>query len=151
MAARIAGISLREIAEHEACSIEEIETAVVRMSGGVSPHFRERHMQLSLERLDKLLRAHYQKAVTGDYDSSVIYIRTVELSCRLLGLFPPPQSDASLDKLRPQTTSTEKIREVFDALIGKTDRVIEGEAVENPSDNPVDDAVQNGGQDGADE
>jgi len=128
MSSRLAGTSLREIAEHEGCSIEDVETSIVRQSGGVSPNFRERHMQLSLERLDRLLRAHYTAALKGNYDSSVIYLRTIEMSGRFLGLFPPPQPDAPLDKLKPIESSTEEIRSVLDELMGRKS-TIEGQVV----------------------
>jgi hypothetical protein len=130
---RLAGIPPREIAEHEGCGIDEVEASVARMSGGVSPHFRERHMQLSLERLDKLLRAHYQAALRGNYDASVIYLRAIEMSGRFLGLFPPPHTETSLDKLKPKVTSTEEIREVLDELVGKN-RTIEGDVVDKGGD-----------------
>jgi len=128
MSSRLAGTSVREIAEHEECSVEEVETSIVRQSGGVSPNFRERHMQLSLERLDKLLRAHYTAALKGNYDASVIYLRTIEMSGRFLGLFPPPQADANLDKLKPNVSSTEEIREVLDELLGRKS-TIDGEVI----------------------
>ena len=128
MSSRLAGTSLREIAEHEGCSIEDVETSIVRQSGGVSPHFRERHMQLSLERLDRLLRAHYTAALKGNYDASVIYLRTIEMSGRFLGLFPPPQPDAALDKLQAPVSSTDDIRNVLDELLGRKS-TIDGEVV----------------------
>lgn len=128
MRARRAGQHMREIAEEENCSIDEIENAIVRQTGGVSPNFRERHMVLSLERLDDLLHAHYTKATGGDYDSSVVVLRTIEMSGRFLGLFPPPQADASPDKLRPRVSSTEEMRAVLDELMG-VKRTIEGEVV----------------------
>ena len=129
MASRLAGTSLREIAEHENCSVDEVENAIVRQSGGVSPNFRERHMQLSLERLDRLLRAHYAAALKGNHDSSIIYLRVIEMSGRFLGLFPPPQPDAgSLEKLRQNVSSTEEIRNVLDELLGKNS-TIDGEVV----------------------
>lgn len=126
--ARLAGVSTREIAERESCSTSEVEASVIRMSGGVSPHFRERHMQLALERLDNLLRAHYPAALRGDYDASVIYLRTVEMSCRMLGLFPPPQTETSLDKLKPKVSSTEELRAILDELTGRAKPIIEGTA-----------------------
>ena len=133
MSSRLAGTSLREIAEHEGCSVDEIEGSIIRMSGGVSPHFRERHMQLSLDRLDKLLRAHYTAALKGNYDASVIYLRTIEMSGRFLGLFPPPQSDTSLDKLKPRISSTDEIRDALDELLGRK-ATIEGEVVRKDGD-----------------
>ena len=132
MSSRLAGTSLREIAEHEGCSVDEIEASIIRMSGGVSPNFRERHMQLSLERLDRLLRAHYTAALKGNYDASVIYLRTIEMSGRFLGLFPP-QSDTSLDKLKPKISSTEEIRDALDELLGRKS-TIEGEVVRKDGD-----------------
>lgn len=36
MASWFAGTSLREIAEHEGCSIDEVGSAIIRQSGGVS-------------------------------------------------------------------------------------------------------------------
>jgi len=127
MSSRLAGTSLREIAEHEGCTIEDVETSIVRQSGGVSPNFRERHMQLSLERLDRLLRAHYTAALKGNYDASVIYLRTIEMSGRFLGLFPPPQPDTSLEKLKARVSSTEEMRDALDELLGR--KSIEGEVV----------------------
>jgi len=125
---RMASASLRDIAEHESITIDEVETIIARMSGGVSPHFRERHMQMSLEQLEKVKRANYAAMLKGTYDASVIYLRAIEMSCRLLGLFPPPQTDASLEKLRPKVTSTDEMRAVLDELMGKTDRTIDGQA-----------------------
>jgi|GEM_PF-4555395 len=134
MSSRLAGTSIREIAEHECCSIEEIEGAIIRQSGGVSPNFRERHMQLSLERLDRLLRAHYTAALKGNYDSSVIYLRTIEMSGRFLGLFPPPQPDNSLDKLQPLVSNTEEMRDALDELLGRPKRTIDAEPPKDGGD-----------------
>ena len=131
--ARLMGIQPREIAEDEGCAISEVDDAVMRQSGNVSPQFREQQMLLLLERTDKVWRSNYPNALKGSYDASVICLRTIELRGRLLGLFPPPQTEASLEKLKPRLTTTEDIRSVLDELLGKTKPTIEGEALKEDS------------------
>jgi hypothetical protein len=48
--------------------------------------------------------------MAGDYDASVICLRAIDIQARLLGLYPPPQSDTSIEKLKPKVTSTEDLR-----------------------------------------
>jgi hypothetical protein len=129
----VAGVTVREIAEHEECSIDEVECSLVRMTGAASPQLRERYLQLAIERLDKMVRAFYPKAMGGDYDSAVIVIRSVDTQCRLLGLFPPPQS-SHLEKRGPKISSTEDIRAALDAVMGKTGQTIDGDVVKDGGD-----------------
>jgi hypothetical protein len=131
---RLAGTSVRKIAEQLKCTPDEVNASIVRMTGGVSPDLRARTIQLELERLDEMQQGFYLDSLTtnerkGNFDSAVIVLRIMERRARLLGLDVPVRHDAPLDDMAGRQTSTDRIRSVIDRLTGKTDRTIDGEIV----------------------
>lgn len=130
-----AGVSSAEVANKENITVEEVERSLIRITGAVSPAIKERHFRLVLSRMERLHRAHYVKSLKGDYDSSVICLRTNDFVARLLGLFPPPQTAGSpLDDARDIETTTDKIRAALDRVCGTTPPVIDGEATQVDDD-----------------
>lgn len=126
----------QKIAQRLSMSVEEVHASIARMSGGVTPDFRSREMQMILEQIRELQAAFHLKAKDGDYDSAVIQLRSLDLRARMLGLFAPPMRDDPLDEIKthPQS-STERIHSVLDELCGEN-HMIEGEVVK---DQPPDD------------
>jgi hypothetical protein len=123
----------RDIARKLHCTIDEVHASGIRMSGGVTPDFRSRMMQLILEQVRDLQRAFHDKARKGDYDAATIELRGQDQICRMLGLYAPPMRDEPLDDLKPKRTSTEELRDVLNELIGK-DCTIEGEVIKEEGD-----------------
>ena len=100
------------------------------MSGGVTPDFRSRTMQLILEQVRELQQSFYVKSRQGDYDAAIIQLRAQDLICRMLGLYAPPARDEPLDDLKTKRmTTTEEIGALIDEIRGKRDRTIDGEVV----------------------
>src|SRR5215510_2409735 len=75
---RLAGASVRKIADELGCTLDEVEGAVARMCGAVTPQMRTRAIQLDLDRLDAFQQAHYEKALAGDVDATVVSLKIIE-------------------------------------------------------------------------
>lgn len=119
--------SRRKIAERLNMTVEDVTASIARMSGGVTPDFRAREMQLILEQVRELQQSFYIKARQGDYDAAVILLRGFDQVCRMLGLYAPPMRDEPMDDLKVKRTTTEEIGELIDEIRGKKHRTIDNE------------------------
>ena len=120
-----AGVSTPEVARLCNISATEVERALIRVTGAVSPAIKERQFRLVLNRMERIHKAHYPKALEADYDSTVACLRCNDFVARMLGLFPPPQTSSPIDDGRDIETSTDKIRAAIDRVRGKKERVID--------------------------
>jgi hypothetical protein len=124
----LAGDSVRHISEELHCSIAEVESAIVRMSGGVTQQLRARTVALECERLDILHKVYFKKAEEGDKESAMLVIRLMDRRSRFMGTDIQPRGEHALNDQRPAGDSaTDKILAALDRLAGP---IIEGEVVE---------------------
>lgn len=128
-----AGLSTREAARELSLPLRAVERSLIRTSGGVSPAIRERELLLVYEQMNHLHKAHYPKALEGDYDSTVAVLRCADMRARLFGLYAPVNA-APIDNANDIETSTDKIRAAIDRIRGKRNRVIDGEATQVEDD-----------------
>src|SRR5262245_38312306 len=127
---RLAGLSVRRIAEELQVSIDRVEASLSRMIGGITPDMRRRALELELERLDEFQRAHYSKALKGDVESTAISLRIMERRARLLGIDSLPQPHGwREDDLPGAVPTTERIQRALDLIAGKGP-LLEGEIAE---------------------
>lgn len=118
----------RKIADKLKISIDEVHQSQARMSGGVTPDFRSRQMQLIMEQVKELQHSFYDKAKDGDYDAAIIQLRSHDLMARLLGLYAPPMREEPLDDIKHRkSNTTEEISDLIDEIRGKHSRTIDGE------------------------
>jgi DNA-binding CsgD family transcriptional regulator len=95
---RASGISYREIAVALDISLGAAHRVVQRgleRLVALSREEAEQLRRLELERLDGLVRGHYQRAVDGDVASAGVVLRTISERARLLGLYAPASVDVS--------------------------------------------------------
>jgi hypothetical protein len=126
---RVKGLTERDIVEQEGLTVAEVEASLIRMTSAASPGLRERYLKLTLERLDKLLFAHHDKAMAGNYNSSLVYLKTINLYCSILGLHAPPQMAPPLGD-QPVETTTDQIEAALDFVRRRKNRTIDGEVIE---------------------
>jgi len=126
---RLAGGSVRAIAEELGCSTDEVESALARCMGAVTPGMRQRAIQLELDRLDALQKGHYEKACAGDVDATAISLKIMELRAKMLGLIAPQRSDDVLGRALAdkQENTTDRIRRALDLIVNGKE--IDGEVV----------------------
>lgn len=120
------GLSTREAARELSLPLRAVERSLIRTSGGVSPTIRERELLLLYEQMNHLHRAHYPKALEGDYDSTVAVLRCADMRARLFGLYAPV-NQPPVDDSAELETSTDKIRAALDRVCGIAPPVIDGE------------------------
>jgi len=126
---RLAGGSVRAIAEELGCSPDEVESALARSLGAVTPGMRQRAIQIELERLDAMQKAHYDKACSGDIDSTAMSLKIMELRAKILGLMAPQRSDDLLGRALADKheNTTDRIRRALDLIV--SGKEIDGEVV----------------------
>ena len=126
---RLHGASVRTIAVELKITTDEVDAALTRMCGGVTPAMRERTIQIELDRLDEMQRAHYAKAVEGDIEHTAISLKIMEHRARMLGLIAPPRTDDWLSRALEanRESTTDRIRRALDLIAGGKE--IDGEVV----------------------
>lgn len=131
--------SPRTIARLLGCTVAEANAAIAKMSFAVSQELRAEAAALILARLDHMQRGFYKDALftenhKGNHDSAVIWLRGEQMRMTLLGLAAPPRVSDPMEGLKDHQTSTEQWQSAIDRLVGKTDRTIDGQVVEDGSD-----------------
>lgn len=131
----LASFSPRAIADRLKITVDEVHRSQARMSGGVTPDFRSRQMQLMLEQVKELQQGFYIKARQGDYDAATFVLRSHDMVARLLGLYAPPMRDEPLDDVKTRRSSTtDEVGDLIDEIRGVKTRTIEGEVVPKKDD-----------------
>lgn len=130
---RLAGHSERAVAEELQCPVEDVQTAMIRMTGGgLTEEMRERILTLELSRLDDLAPVYYERAKKGEYEALFAILKIGEARAKLTGLNKAPADPNNLGSPeRNRESSTVALMNVLDRLCGKTP-MIEGEVVEVP-------------------
>lgn len=125
---RLLGNPAREIADKLKCSVNEVYAAQHRMGTGVSPEFKQRVVELDLDRLEMLFKIYFKKALKGDKESAALVVRFMDRRAKYCGLDVLPQGTTTQDETR-EPDDFEKIHAaIMRVARGK---VIEGEVIED--------------------
>lgn len=88
---RLAGHTFDEIGSHLGCRRQTAHQLVMSALDERAAEPCEKVRALELERLDKLLAAHWRTALAGDSDATEICLKVMQRRSRLLGLDAPQQ------------------------------------------------------------
>jgi hypothetical protein len=83
--ARVAGHSIRSIAQEFHCSVAHVEAVIDRCCRPVDEHLRKQTLQLELERLDELEEVFQQKASAGDTLAAMLVLEIRDRRAAYLG------------------------------------------------------------------
>jgi DNA-binding CsgD family transcriptional regulator len=115
---RLAGTSARSIAKQFGITVADVNEIVERRMVRVDNRYRAAAMALDLERLETLLGKFMSMAAGGDVEAGSLCIRALARRAAVLGYDAPMRIDASLEVIRPET-STEYCARVLDELQGQ--------------------------------
>jgi hypothetical protein len=84
--ARVRGFSVRHIAKHMGCSIDDVNDVLDRFSyQTLTERLRTHTLALELERLDSMQQVFEKQARSGDIQAAALVTRLIERRCILLG------------------------------------------------------------------
>jgi hypothetical protein len=89
--ARLAGHSVRGIAQEFHCSVAHVQTVIDRSCQPIDAHLRKHTLLLELERLDELEKVFQQKASAGDTLAAMLVL---EIRDRRAGYLGKPRRKA---------------------------------------------------------
>ena len=123
--ARVAGKSVRSIAREHACTEVKILEILHEKSKGLLTEASLRiALMLENQRLDDIVVALYPKAINGDHASAGLLIKLAQRRACLMGLDMPQAHVLHVMNNPPPDarTSTQKMSDAIDHLLGITDR-----------------------------
>jgi hypothetical protein len=110
---RLAGVSVRMIAQRFGVTERQVEAAIARVCPSVSVEMRARTFELDLARLDELLQKFYLAAREGDAQCALVALRIMERRASMLGFDSPPRLAGPIEIVEAaapkRETSTERI------------------------------------------
>src|SRR5262245_11070119 len=112
---RLAGESVRSVAQQFGCSIGEVHAAVERALE-INNEVRKRMVLLDAAKLDRLLKVFYDKGLAGCVQSAITAVRIWERKHELLGLNSPVKLDVVTMQPKEAPTSFDKIRAAVYAI-----------------------------------
>jgi hypothetical protein len=83
--ARLAGNSIRSIAQDFHCEIAHVQAVIDRCCRPIDEHLRKHTLLLELERLDELEQVFSQRARNGDAQAAMIVLQIAERRAAYLG------------------------------------------------------------------
>lgn len=117
---RLLGQSPRTISRELHISLSEVNEALDRVLAEVTTKFRVTSLNLELERLDRVMKPFFEKALAGDVMAGQLLVKISERRCALLGLDSPVRIDPvqlSIDA-KPRPSSYDLITEAIMQLRG---------------------------------
>src|SRR5262245_29247189 len=130
---RLEGLSQRAIAEQLEIGIDDVQSSLTRMFGGVTPELRARAIEEEVARCDAMYQKFYLRAIGGEGEAALIALKIMERRARLLGLDRPAADGSALNEAMrgSQQSSSDRINAALDRIVGKA-TVIEGKATPVP-------------------
>jgi hypothetical protein len=114
---RLAGKSIRAIAQEFRLSVRETQDIVMAMCTGIDVRMRIHTLELELERLDELQGAFHERALDGDVPAGALVLKISERRAQLLGLDAPVRLDLNqIEAIEPRESSFDKIKAALDAV-----------------------------------
>jgi hypothetical protein len=83
--ARLAGQSIRSIAQDFHCEIAHVQAVIDRLCRPIDEHLRKHTLLLELERLDELEEVFAHKARNGDAKAALVLLQIAERRAAYLG------------------------------------------------------------------
>src|SRR5262245_1401279 len=123
---RLAGLSERRIARQFGLRVAQIEAIVAGQCQPVTKQSKARTFELELARLDEMQAAFFAAARRGDAQAAAICLKINERRSAMLGFDMPTtiRTDPVMVAIEaaPRPTSTERIRQLIDAIVAERER-----------------------------
>jgi hypothetical protein len=136
---RLAGKSVRAIAEAFGISATEAQAIIASQCTPVDTQLKLHTVELELARLDELASVFHPKAIAGDISAAALVLKIQERRSCLLGTDTPLKIDAVQVRaaaLPQQPSSVDRIMAAIQRIAGKPE-LNDGDRLEEPSP-PVD-------------
>lgn len=116
LALRLTGATLQEIADHNGTAVSTVHSDIDRALGDIPRQEADALRAQEVERLDRLQRAIWGKALQGDLPTIDRVLRIIDRRAKMLGLDAPQQVEVSTMDVDLDTTVA-KILQVAELTI----------------------------------